>query len=112
MSELLLDNIKTLFKSFTLLYIYTGTGEDIQITLARRFKNRNPNIKILFYQPADRFGDSPFVTDFVQQHPEMWLRDDDGNLIPFPGTTGEKRVLPYIYIYIYLFIFIYQNNPR
>ena len=53
---------------------YNGTGVDSKIMIARLLKARNPNIKLLFYQPADRFGDTPYVQDYVQAHPEMWLR--------------------------------------
>lgn len=42
---------------------------------------------MLFYQPADRLGDTQYVLDALNSHPTWWLRDDNGNIIPFGGTT-------------------------
>ena len=53
---------------------YNGTGTDNKILVARKLKARNPKLKVSFYQPADRFGDTVFVQDYVAKHPEMWLR--------------------------------------
>ena len=66
--------------------VYNGTGEDSKVTVARKLKERNPNFKAMFYQPVDRFGDTPWITDYVAQHPEMWLYDDYGNMV---GTRPQ-----------------------
>lgn len=37
---------------------YNGTGDDNKIRVARALKRRNPKLKLFFYQPADRLGDT------------------------------------------------------
>jgi hypothetical protein len=70
---------------------YNGTGEDSKVTIARLLKARNPKLKVLFYQPADRLGDTAYVTDALDAHPEWWLRDDNSNLIPFGDRATSTR---------------------
>ena len=70
---------------------YNGTGEDSKVTIARLLKARNPRIKVLFYQPADRLGDTQYVLDALESHPEWWLRDDYGNIIPFGGAGSTRK---------------------
>ena len=64
---------------------YNGTGEDSKVAIARALKAENPRLKVYFYQPADRLGDTAYVLNALHSHPEWWLRDDNGNLIPFGG---------------------------
>ena len=45
-----------------------------------------------FYQPADRLGDTEYVLSALESHPEWWLRDDNGNLIPFGGKGTRKQI--------------------
>ena len=71
---------------------YNGTGEDSKVTIARHLKARNPQLKVLFYQPADRLGDTAYVLDALNDHPEWWLRDDNGNLIPFGGSGSRPQI--------------------
>lgn len=54
--------------------------------MARALKASNPKLKVFFYQPADRLGDTQYVLDLLAAHPEWWLRDDHGNLVPFGGA--------------------------
>lgn len=68
---------------------YNGSGTDSKITVARALKKRNPKLKVLFYQPADRLGDTPFVLNELEAHPEWWLRDDFGNEIKFGGNRHQ-----------------------
>jgi len=68
---------------------YNGTGDDSKVAIARALKKRNPKLKVLFYQPADRLGDTAYVISALQAHPEWWLRDDNGNLIPFGSAAGS-----------------------
>eukprot|EP01052_Picozoa_sp_SAG31_P010116 SAG31_NODE_545_length_14238_cov_15.518849_3_plen_480_part_00 len=68
---------------------YNGSGEDPKVTIARNLKRRNPELQVLFYQPADRLGDTQYVTDALVAHPEWWLRDDYGNMIPFGGHPSK-----------------------
>jgi hypothetical protein len=70
---------------------YNGTGEDSKVTVARLLKQRNPKLKVLFYQPADRLGDTAYVLNALDSHPEWWLRDDNGNLIPFGGGKSTRH---------------------
>eukprot|EP01047_Picozoa_sp_COSAG01_P053871 COSAG01_NODE_5820_length_4014_cov_1.656450_4_plen_486_part_00 len=59
------------------------TGESARALAARKLKSINPNIKTLWYQPASNLRhcrDAP-----LHAHPEWWLRDDHGNLMP-PGA--------------------------
>jgi len=39
---------------------YNGTGEDSKVTVARALKARNPHLRVMFYQPADRLGDTEY----------------------------------------------------
>ena len=73
---------------------YNGTGEDSKISVAKALKAHNPKLKVAFYQPADRLGDTPFVMDVFNAHPEWWLRDDFGNLVPFGGSGSRPQVDP------------------
>ena len=69
---------------------YNGTGTDSKVAVARALKARNPALKVFFYQPADRLGDTAYVTGLLAAHPEWWLRDDHGNLIPFGDPKGSR----------------------
>jgi hypothetical protein len=69
---------------------YNGTGTDSKVAVARLLKKRNPKLKVLFYQAADRVGDTEYVMNTLMAHPDWWLRDDNGNLIPF----GQKVPYP------------------
>jgi hypothetical protein len=71
---------------------YNGTGEDSKVTIARLLKARNPQLKVLFYQPADRLGDTAYVLNALESHPEWWLRDDNGNLVPFGGSKTRPQI--------------------
>jgi hypothetical protein len=66
---------------------YNGTGEDGRVSVARALKKRNPNIKVLFYQAADRVADTEYVQAQLNAHPDWWLRDDYGNV------SNDMRVL-------------------
>ena len=70
---------------------YNGSGVDTKIMVARALKKRNPKVEVWFYQPADRLGDTPFVQEALNAHPEWWLRDDNGNIMPFGGATSELK---------------------
>ena len=73
---------------------YNGTGTDHKVSIARELKKRNPRIKIMFYQPADRLGDTEYVMNALMAHPEWWLRDDNGNLVPFGGRGKRPQIDP------------------
>jgi hypothetical protein len=73
---------------------YNGTGEDSKISVARALKKRNSKLKVLFYQPADRLGDTEYILQTLAAHPEWWLRDDNGNVIPFGGHGDRKQIDP------------------
>jgi len=68
---------------------YNGTGDDSKVRVARKLKARNPKLKVLFYQPADRLGDTAYVQEALASHPSWWLRDDNGNIVPF-GNGGKQ----------------------
>lgn len=71
----------------------TDPGRGGQFELARRLKAANPSIKILLYEQAMWgalcFGQAEFL-----QHPDWWLRDDNGVLYNRTVTVdGSKRNL-------------------
>lgn len=49
---------------------YNGTGTDSKVAVARLLKKRNPKLKVLFYQAADRVGDTEYVMNTLMAHPE------------------------------------------
>ena len=71
---------------------YNGSGEDSKVTIARALKARNPKLMVYFYQPADRLGDTAYVLDALAAHPEWWLRDDFGNIVPFGGQGDRHQI--------------------
>ena len=48
---------------------YNGTGTDNKVVVARALKAHNPNVKVYFYQPADRLGDTVYVQNVLKSHP-------------------------------------------
>ena len=48
---------------------YNGTGEDSKVAVGRALKAHNPNVKVYFYQPADRLGDTVYVQNALAAHP-------------------------------------------
>jgi hypothetical protein len=100
-SDINLDDpwwIDTLATSYAAVFLnnfwannFTGAGVDSKIRVARALKKRNPAIKVWFYQPADRLGDTPFIQSALNDHPEWWLRDDHGNVMPFGGPTSKLK---------------------
>ena len=73
---------------------YNGTGDDSKVKVARALKARNPKVKTYFYQPQNRLGDTTYVQNALNAHPEWWLRDDYGRPIPFIG--GRMQIDPSI----------------
>ena len=73
---------------------YNGTGDSPRVQVARALKARNPKIKVMFYQAADRVGDSKFILNTFDAHPEWWLRDDSGHVIPFANDPNRHQIDP------------------
>ena len=93
--------LDTIANSFSLVMLntfwdthYNGTGTDNKVTVARSLKARNPGLRIMFYQPADRLGDTVYVQNALESHPEWWLRDDNGNVVPFGSGGTRKQIDP------------------
>eukprot|EP00041_Stephanoeca_diplocostata_P027529 m.759202 g.759202 ORF g.759202 m.759202 type:complete len:248 (+) comp23194_c0_seq30:95-838(+) len=65
---------------------------------ARTLRKLNPKVKLLLYENAD-FGVIGVGTDQIQQHPEWWLRDDNGNPYMDPKRVRCHRRGPHIVPY-------------
>ena len=68
---------------------YNGTGEIGYVTVARALKAANPKIKILFYQASSWVSNNPYVVNQIGEHPEWWLKDDNGNVIYFKQPSAQ-----------------------
>eukprot|EP00041_Stephanoeca_diplocostata_P027530 m.759248 g.759248 ORF g.759248 m.759248 type:complete len:149 (+) comp23194_c0_seq33:422-868(+) len=61
---------------------------------ARTLRKLNPKVKLLLYENAD-FGVIGVGTDQIQQHPEWWLRDDNGNPYMDPKRPDTPMCFDY-----------------
>lgn len=61
---------------------------DPRIALLAKLKQLNPSIKTMLYFPIDRAGDNDIVLDQLKAHPEWFVRDDYGNVLPFHNVPN------------------------